>query len=337
MADELIPISPDAPHDAELLSGEEAVLEAGVIGTVDPSIVEELRKLRNPKSSSVKTIMVLAISVALFFSLGLLDNPAWDILLLIGVLFFHESGHYLGMRWFGYRDVRMFFIPMFGAAVAGRNEGVESYKQAIVVLLGPIPGLLLSLPMYLLFLWTGVGLFNRLSLLLALINGFNLLPIFPLDGGRLLHITLFSRNRYVECVVSVLAALALILTGVFLGGWILAGFGGLMLFLAPHGLKISSIAHELRQELPAANWQTSDEIPHPVLETIVPRVQERFPTFTQAKHLAGATNQVWERMIAIPPGNLATVLLILTYLVFLLGMLIVPVLVMIATVLLETP
>ena len=38
------------------------------------------------------------------------------------------------MRAFKYRNVQMFFIPFFGAAVTGRNFSVAGYKKAIVSL-----------------------------------------------------------------------------------------------------------------------------------------------------------------------------------------------------------
>jgi len=36
------------------------------------------------------------------------------------------------------------------------------------------------------------------AFLFIFINGINLLPVLPLDGGRFLHATLFSRNRWLE-------------------------------------------------------------------------------------------------------------------------------------------
>ena len=66
-------------------------------------------------------------------------------------------------------------------------------------------------------------------MLLGLINGFNLLPILPLDGGRLLNQFLFSRNRYLEGVLQFLAAFALIACGAALGGMFLFFLGVLLL------------------------------------------------------------------------------------------------------------
>jgi Zn-dependent protease len=112
------------------------------------------------------------------------SHPVAFTAMLVGVLLFHELGHYLGMRIFGCRNVRMFFIPGFGAAVSGQKTGAKSYQEAIVTLLGPLPGLCLAIA---LFAMACLPMFGRelrselfqASTLLGLINGFNLLPILP--------------------------------------------------------------------------------------------------------------------------------------------------------------
>jgi hypothetical protein len=45
------------------------------------------------------------------------------------------------MRIFHYRDVRMFFIPFFGAAVSGRHYNIAGWKKAVVSMMGPVPAL----------------------------------------------------------------------------------------------------------------------------------------------------------------------------------------------------
>ena len=61
-----------------------------------------------------------------------------DLLILILVLLVHEVGHYAGMRRFGYRNVQMFFIPLFGAAVSGHGIRASVTEHAAVLLLGPV-------------------------------------------------------------------------------------------------------------------------------------------------------------------------------------------------------
>src|SRR2546423_417803 len=64
------------------------------------------------------------VSFTVFILLGILLFTPVELAWLVGVLLFHETGHFLGMRYFGYRDVQMFFIPLFGAAVRGEKKGV---------------------------------------------------------------------------------------------------------------------------------------------------------------------------------------------------------------------
>jgi Zn-dependent protease len=312
----------DVPLEAELMP--EAVEETSAVA---PEIAREWERLQHPKTSWAKTVAILAVSAVLFVWLGLLASPAVDIVMLIGVLLVHELGHFCGMRLFGYRDVRMFFIPFFGAAVSGRTAGVESYKQAIVVLLGPLPGLCLSLPLLVAYASTRIEVFYRLSLLLLILNGFNLLPVLPLDGGRLVQILLFSRNRYLEWVAGVLTALTLLLLGWRLDFWIFYVLGGFLLLGAGHSFKVASLARSLNTELGRAAPSAGDEIPPPALKMIADRVKANFPSIGRARTIAGIMMQVWERMHARAPGLVATLALLAVYLFSLAAVVAIPVVV----------
>src|SRR5262249_57137277 len=72
----------------------------------------------------------LGLTLVLFVLSIWAGHSFHQVLLIVAVLFFHESGHYLGMLWFGYRDLQMFFIPFFGAAVYGRKEGAPHWHHA---------------------------------------------------------------------------------------------------------------------------------------------------------------------------------------------------------------
>ncbi len=302
-----------------------------------PALLQELENLRNPKKSWLRTVVVLLISVLLFLWLGLLRQSVFDVLWLIGVLFIHEAGHFVGMRCFGYRDVRMFFIPLFGAAVSGRNAGVESYQQAIVILLGPVPGLCIGLLLMALNVVVPTDILGRLALLFLLINGFNLLPIFPLDGGRLLQIVLFSRNRYLESIVKGLAGLALILMGWGLDAWILYVIGGLAILQTRPHLKLATLAQALRNEMPQLSGIVTEEIPPTALRGIVKGVGCEFPNLTSTKTFASLVVQVWERMHTQAPGLLATLCLLFFYATFLAAAVIVPVALIVLSKMLELP
>ena len=210
-------------------------------------ILAHLEKIRNPRGSWLQTLAILVISLLLFLGLGMRNNPIAFTVMLIGVLFFHELGHYLGMRIFGYRNVRMFFIPLFGAAVSGQKTEAKSYQEAIVTLLGPLPGLCLGVVLIGATIVPGIGQTYRqylvqLATLLVLLNGFNLLPIFPFDGGRLLNQILFSRNRFLESFFLILAIIGLVVLCVLMNAKIFLILGFMLLVSIAPTFKTNTIA-----------------------------------------------------------------------------------------------
>ncbi|MCY3020705.1 MAG: hypothetical protein NTW87_16940, partial [Planctomycetota bacterium] len=149
---------------------------------------EALHRLRvKPAPQRVSHTLVLVTTLILFaLTLG---NMGWlEIAGLVGILLVHELGHLLAMRCFGYHDTRVFFIPFFGAAAAGKKDDASQVQRAIVALAGPVPGIALT-ACYLIAVLTGqlarpsAAVFTFAGFVL-LINGLNLLPFVPLDGGR---------------------------------------------------------------------------------------------------------------------------------------------------------
>jgi Zn-dependent protease len=161
-------------------------------------ILAEIKQQQSRKKSWVTNIIILAVSLLIFFQLGLFEAGLHSVVMLIGVLLIHETGHLLGMRLFGYKNVQMFFIPLFGAAVSGESRDVAAYKRAIVSLLGPSPGIIIGCVLMLMFGATGREDYLNTAAMFLFINCFNLLPFYPLDGGRFLYQVIFSRNRYLE-------------------------------------------------------------------------------------------------------------------------------------------
>lgn len=149
-------------------------------------------------------VFIVVIYVFVLIQPGNLDFM--NIGMLLGVMLLHETGHFVTMKWFGYTDVRLFFIPFFGAAVVGKKHAAPAWQQAIVILMGPLPGLVLGMGWYLavrdeVTAWE----LHTIALLLGL-NALNLLPFEPFDGGRLLNLILFSRNAWTESLVQILGA-----------------------------------------------------------------------------------------------------------------------------------
>jgi Zn-dependent protease len=100
------------------------------------------------------------------------------------LLLVHESGHVLEARRQGLPVSAPVFIPFMGAAILLREMPHNAWREARLALAGPLVGSLGAA------LCWGLATAYHSDLLLALayvgffLNLFNLLPIVPLDGGR---------------------------------------------------------------------------------------------------------------------------------------------------------
>ncbi len=156
------------------------------------------------------TVILFGISFGLLFSLE-------TLFLLIVVLFIHEAGHLFGMWLFGYKDLRMLFIPFMGALASGKKEKVTAWQEAIVLLLGPMPGYILGI--IILFSqaeWIPEWL-AQYAVISVILNAINLLPVMPLDGGRIVSLALFNRLPMFQLFLTLLSILALAYAGIFWG------------------------------------------------------------------------------------------------------------------------
>jgi Zn-dependent protease len=230
----------------------DASLGTGTLETQNAAVVAEIKKLQNKRTSPWMAVLVLVVSVLLFMAASKVDqqmgNQSWQALaILVAVLFFHETGHFIAMKLLGYRNVQMFFIPFFGAAVSGRNYTAPGWKKVLVALMGPLPGVYAGGAVGIAGIVTGRPWMIQAGLMAVLLNAFNLLPVLPLDGGRVMQTLLFSRHHLADCAFRVLAALALVAIGAMLGqGQIMMYVGIGMLVGLPISYKIAKIAAHLR-------------------------------------------------------------------------------------------
>ena len=147
-------------------------------------------------SGVTKTIM-LVVSMVLFVLAFRLSFSWQTVLILLGVLTFHEGGHLLGMRLFGYQNLQMLYLPFLGAvAIAGKRDYVAPWKELVVLFLGPLPGFVTGLLILTTPFFAQLPLRHETGLMLLSLNLFNLLPIYPLDGGQIWDILLFRRMPF---------------------------------------------------------------------------------------------------------------------------------------------
>lgn len=251
-----------------------------------------------PRVQEKSRVLLTTLAMFVLFTVARGGGSALDIATLVGVLFVHELGHALGMVVFGYTDVRIFFIPLFGAAAAGRKRGVARWKEGVVLLLGPLPGLVAGAAL----LHVGAtGTLNTIALQLVAINAFNLLPLSPFDGGQLFQLLLFSRHRYVEVAFGFIAAVTLAVGGFYLKLYVIGAVGIFMLMTLQIRGRILGAGNELRGlELPA-DPAALDDAQRRTLHAALWRVM---PMQWRGKHRAqaGAMEQILEIATRQPTG-----------------------------------
>jgi Zn-dependent protease len=109
----------------------------------------------------------------------------WFGLGLIALLFVHEMGHVLEARRQGLPVSAPLFIPFVGAMITMREMPQDAWNEAKVAIAGPIVGSLGAAAIWLAGIAADSNHLKALAFLGFLINLFNLLPVVPLDGGRI--------------------------------------------------------------------------------------------------------------------------------------------------------
>jgi len=102
----------------------------------------------------------------------------------IALLFAHEMGHYVAARQRGLNVGAPAFIPFVGAWIALEDQPVDVETEAYVAIASPVVGTIAALAVYLWARSEDSGLLLAISYSGLFLNLFNLLPISPLDGGR---------------------------------------------------------------------------------------------------------------------------------------------------------
>lgn len=172
---------------------------------------------------TVFSMVLFAVTFLFFF-----DNQIWFVAELIGVLLFHELGHYFMMKRFKYQHVRMLFIPLMGAFVHGKKDSYKQKESILVILAGPLPGIALATVLLMVGKNTGQDWMLQTALISFVLNVINLIPILPMDGGRLLNALFFQRMELFQVVFAFLSSLALIAIGFFFDSYLVMIFGFLM-------------------------------------------------------------------------------------------------------------
>lgn len=107
---------------------------------------------------------------------------AWGIILILCV---HEIGHMLAAHMVRMRTTLPIFIPFLGAVVALSEAVRQGRAESAVALGGPALGGAVAGVMLAIYCWSGEEWYLFWAYLGAQFNLFNLVPCYPLDGGRI--------------------------------------------------------------------------------------------------------------------------------------------------------
>ena len=136
------------------------------------------------KFAKVGTLLTMLVSVWVYAKF-------WGAPFALGfvlLIFVHEMGHALVMRQQGIRAGAPVFIPFVGAVIAMKQLPRNAYVEALVALGGPALGTVGAIVCLVIGAASGSTFWYALAWTGFLINLFNMIPISPLDGGRIVGV-----------------------------------------------------------------------------------------------------------------------------------------------------
>jgi Zn-dependent protease len=180
------------------------------------------------------------------------------ILTIFGCVIMHEFGHALTAKKFNIATKKITILPIGGVASIERMPGKPAH-ELLVAIMGPVVNVVIAIFLYLLLNFTGnlpninelielqetseslhLGeyfLFNLMLVNIALVV-FNLIPAFPMDGGRVLRALLsYQMDRAKATKVAARVGQFLAIVFVFAGFYtnFLLVFIGIFIFLGAGG------------------------------------------------------------------------------------------------------
>ncbi len=199
------------------------------------------------------------------------SSLAWPVAAYLtgfAIILLHEFGHVFACRWVGGTADRVILWPLGGLAVV--SPPPRPGAQAVMTLAGPLVNLILA-PVLIALAFalapatddaprtdeemfvTSLAWFNLIVLV------FNLLPLFPLDGGRLLHALLWrwlgrSTGLAVAAGVGVLGGACLCALALGTGEWWLALMAAFLTLAAFSGVRLSSQYARMERAERRAGW-----------------------------------------------------------------------------------
>ena len=181
---------------------------------------EQLAGVPAPSRAPVRGALVTGLLTFASF-LTFLDAEA--AIMLLALIFIHEIGHALAMRWVGQPVQGIYFVPFFGGVAVAAAPHQSETERGFVALMGPGLSLVTTAGFFAAWLATYDPVLGQLAVLSALLNGINLAPVLPLDGGHIVDSLLSASDPEIAKLINLTFLLAGIGTSIVLGWYVLTG------------------------------------------------------------------------------------------------------------------
>ncbi|MES2761396.1 MAG: site-2 protease family protein [Bacteroidota bacterium] len=193
-----------------------------------------------------RSLVSLGIYAFLFYVI--FDQTLIYIAALLLVVMIHESGHFIAMKFFKYNDVKLFIIPLLSAYVSGKKSTISQRQRIIIILAGPVPGIIIGSCLLISTVYYPSERIEMLGNIFFFLNWFNLLPIIPLDGGRLLETLFIHQNHVIRLVFTIISIICLSVLAILFKNPILLIIPLSMVFDLLMEIKNHKIREYLKQE-----------------------------------------------------------------------------------------
>lgn len=183
-----------------------------------------------------------------FLFFAIFSKDLMYIAAVLVVLLIHEFGHFFAMKAFKYTNVKLFILPLLGAYVSGKKPVVSQWQMAVIILAGPVPGIIIG---FLLLLYNASHPDEKLQMLgniFLYLNAINLLPFIPLDGGRLLETLFVNQNHILRLVFSSISIICTLLLAIMSQSILLLVIPASLIFDMIMEIKNHRIREFLKQE-----------------------------------------------------------------------------------------
>jgi Zn-dependent protease/uncharacterized protein YndB with AHSA1/START domain len=204
-----------------------------------------------PPRSPSRLRAALVTGALTYASFSYLFDWVFAAILLV-LLLVHEAGHALAMRWVGLPVQGIYFIPFLGGVAVAAAPHRSEAERGFVALMGPGVSLITTAAFVFGALATGEPLFQHLALISAILNGLNLAPVLPLDGGHVLDSALSSSDPEFVAIINVLALIVGLGVSLYLGWFILTA---LLVLTSPMLIRSSKVQRQAEPISSASrNW-----------------------------------------------------------------------------------